>query len=41
MTKSVFLGTLTVAGLAAGLASAATLDDVKARGELNVGTERV
>ncbi|MCE8421665.1 transporter substrate-binding domain-containing protein, partial [Rhodovulum sulfidophilum] len=37
MTKSVFLGTLTVAGLAAGLASAATLDDVKARGELNCG----
>ncbi|WP_145104765.1 amino acid ABC transporter substrate-binding protein [Cereibacter sediminicola] len=37
MKKSVFLGTLTVAGLAAGLGSAATLDDVKARGELNCG----
>ncbi|WP_136683674.1 amino acid ABC transporter substrate-binding protein [Falsirhodobacter xinxiangensis] len=37
MTKTVFFGTLTVAGLAAGLASAATLDDVKARGELNCG----
>lgn len=35
MKQSVFLGTLTVAGLAAGIASAATLDDVKARGELN------
>ena len=37
MKKSVFFGTLTVAGLAAGLAGAATLDDVKARGELNCG----
>ena len=37
MKKSVFLGTLTAAGLAAGLAGAATLDDVKARGELNCG----
>jgi general L-amino acid transport system substrate-binding protein len=37
MNKSVFLGTLTAAGLAAGLAGAATLDDVKARGELNCG----
>lgn len=37
MNKSVFLGALTVAGLAAGVASAATLDDVKARGTLNCG----
>ncbi len=37
MKKSVFLGTLTVAGLAAGIATAGTLDDVKARGELNCG----
>ena len=37
MKQSVFLGTLTAAGLAAGVASAATLDDVKARGELNCG----
>ncbi len=37
MKKSVFLGTLTAVGLTAGLASAATLDDVKARGELNCG----
>ncbi len=37
MNKSVFLGTLTAAGLAAGVAGAATLDDVKARGELNCG----
>jgi general L-amino acid transport system substrate-binding protein len=37
MKKSVFFGTLTAAGLAAGLAGAATLDDVKARGELNCG----
>ena len=37
MKKSVFLGTLTAAGLAAGLAGAATVDDVKARGELNCG----
>ncbi len=37
MTKSVFFGTLTAVGLAAGIASAATLDDVKARGELNCG----
>jgi len=38
MKKSVFLGTLTVAGLVAGAVSAATLDDVKARGELICGT---
>lgn len=37
MKKSVFLGALTVASLAAGVAAAATLDDVKARGKLNCG----
>lgn len=37
MKKSVFLGALTVAGLTAGVASAATLDDVKERGKLNCG----
>ncbi|QOL82875.1 amino acid ABC transporter substrate-binding protein [Pseudooceanicola spongiae] len=37
MNKTVFLGALTVAGLAAGIAGAATLDDVKARGKLNCG----
>ena len=37
MKKTVILGALTVAGLAAGAASAATLDDVKARGTLNCG----
>lgn len=37
MKKSVFLGALTVATLAAGVAGAATLDDVKARGKLNCG----
>ena len=37
MKKTVFLGALTVAALAAGVASAATLDDVKARGALNCG----
>ncbi|WP_376875158.1 amino acid ABC transporter substrate-binding protein [Albirhodobacter sp. R86504] len=37
MKKSVFLGTLAFAGLSAGLAAAGTLDDVKARGELNCG----
>ncbi len=37
MKKSVFLGALTVAGVAAGVASAATVDDVKARGTLNCG----
>ncbi|WP_371037601.1 amino acid ABC transporter substrate-binding protein [Rhodosalinus sp. FB01] len=37
MQKSVFLGALTVAGLAAGASAAATLDDVKARGTLNCG----
>jgi len=38
MKTSVFLGTLASAGLAAGVAAAATLDDVKARGELICGT---
>jgi len=37
MKKSVIFGALAVAGLAAGAASAATLDDVKARGTLNCG----
>ena len=37
MKKSVFLGALTVAGLAAGVAAAGTLDDIKARGTLNCG----
>ena len=37
MRKSVILGALTVAGLTAGAAAAATLDDVKARGKLNCG----
>lgn len=38
MKKSVFFGALTAAGLAASLAGAATLDDVKARGELICGS---
>ncbi|MEC3861431.1 amino acid ABC transporter substrate-binding protein [Mesobacterium sp. TK19101] len=37
MKKTVILGALTVAGIAAGAASGATLDDVKARGKLNCG----
>ncbi|MFT4715069.1 MAG: general L-amino acid transport system substrate-binding protein [Paracoccaceae bacterium] len=37
MNKSIFLGALTVAGLAAGMASAGTLDDVKAKGFLQCG----
>ncbi|WP_126978088.1 amino acid ABC transporter substrate-binding protein [Frigidibacter oleivorans] len=37
MNRTVFLGTLAAAGLSAGLAGAATLDDVKARDELNCG----
>lgn len=37
MKKTVFLGALTVAGLTAAAASAATLDDVKERGKLNCG----
>lgn len=37
MKKTVLLGALTVAGLAAGAAAAGTLEDVKARGKLNCG----
>ncbi|MCV2865954.1 amino acid ABC transporter substrate-binding protein [Defluviimonas sp. WL0075] len=37
MNKSVFLGTLAASALLAGIASAGTLDDVKARGELICG----
>lgn len=37
MKRSVLFGAVTVAGLAAGVAHAATLDDVKARGSLNCG----
>ncbi len=37
MKKSLILGAMTVAGLSAGMASAATLDDIKARGKLNCG----
>jgi general L-amino acid transport system substrate-binding protein len=37
MKKSSFLGALTMAGMMASVASAATLDDVKARGKLNCG----
>ena len=37
MQKSVFLGTLATAALAAGLASAGTLEDVQARGSINCG----
>ncbi|MBY8976999.1 amino acid ABC transporter substrate-binding protein [Rhodobacteraceae bacterium NNCM2] len=37
MKTSVFLGTLAAAGLATGLATAGTLDDVKAAGELKCG----
>ncbi|MCP1169000.1 amino acid ABC transporter substrate-binding protein [Limimaricola litoreus] len=37
MKKSVLFGALTVTGLAAGAAQAATLDEVKERGELNCG----
>jgi general L-amino acid transport system substrate-binding protein len=38
MTKSVFFGALAATTLVAGLAGAATLDDVKARGELICGS---
>ena len=38
MKNSVFLGTLAATALAAGIASAGTLDDVKARGELVCGS---
>lgn len=37
MKKSLTLGVLTVAGLAAGAATAGTVDDIKARGALNCG----
>jgi len=37
MNKSVFLGALAIAGLAAGAASATTLEDVQAAGELKCG----
>jgi len=37
MKKSLFLGTLTVAALSAGMAAAGTLEDVQARGTLNCG----
>ena len=37
MKKSVFIGAATIAGLTAGMASAATLDEVKERGNLNCG----
>ena len=38
MKRTAFLGALSVAALSAGLAAAATLDDVKARGELICGS---
>ena len=38
MKKSVFLGTMAAAALVAGVASASTLEDVKARGELICGS---
>ena len=38
MTKSLLLGALTATGVVAGVASAATLDDVKERGVLRCGT---
>jgi general L-amino acid transport system substrate-binding protein len=38
MKKTVFVGALTVAGLAAGTVAAATLDDVKNRGTLRCGS---
>ncbi|MBF9037712.1 transporter substrate-binding domain-containing protein [Rhodobacterales bacterium LSUCC0246] len=37
MKKSVILATLAVAGMAAGMSQASTLDEVKARGSLNCG----
>ena len=37
MKKSVFLGAATVACMSAAAATAATVDDVKARGKLNCG----
>ncbi|MFZ5709017.1 MAG: amino acid ABC transporter substrate-binding protein [Pseudomonadota bacterium] len=38
MNTSVFLGSVAAVGLSAGVALAGTLDDVKARGELNCGS---
>ena len=38
MTKTAILGAIAGVGLLAGAASAATLDDVKARGTLNCGS---
>jgi general L-amino acid transport system substrate-binding protein len=38
MNKTILLGALTVAGLAAGAAAAGTMDDVKARGTLKCGS---
>ena len=38
MKKSVFFGALAATTLAAGIAGATTLEDVKARGELNCGS---
>ncbi len=40
MKATVFMGALAAAGLAAGLAGAATLDDVKAKGHLQCGISR-
>ena len=40
MKKSVFLGTVALAGLTAGMAAADTLAEVKARGELNCGVNQ-
>ncbi|WP_099826850.1 amino acid ABC transporter substrate-binding protein [Oceaniglobus indicus] len=37
MKKTVFLGAMAVSGMVAGAAAAATLDDVKARGNVNCG----
>ena len=38
MKKTMFLATLSAAGLMAGMAAAGTLDDIKARGELICGS---
>jgi len=38
MNNSVFFGTLAATALVAGIAGASTLDDIKARGELNCGS---
>ncbi|MEO1562265.1 MAG: amino acid ABC transporter substrate-binding protein [Pseudomonadota bacterium] len=37
MKKTAFIGALAAAGMAAGVASAATIDDIQARGSLNCG----